>query len=213
MSRSKSARVPSAVLLFTIACGFAPAGAHAQDKPTAEAGAQPGAASGDAAKAKVQPVDFRKLKELMPAQAAGLKRARHEGQRVKLGDFSMSTAEATYENPQPESANGDENAETPPSPRVDVTIMDYGATGTAAGLAAGWAEGDIDQESDSGYQKTLKVAGQPAYETWDSEGKNGSLQVYVADRFIVTINTNHLPSEKMQEVARSLQLEKLAAMK
>jgi hypothetical protein len=167
------------------------------------------------AKPKVEPVDFRKLKELIPAEVAGLKRTRNEGQKLKLGEFSMSNAEATFENPPPEEANetGDANADAPAPPRVEVNITDYAATQGGAGLAAVWATSEIDQETDNGYQKTVKVAGQPGFETWDGEGKSGTLQISVAERFIVTVNTTGLPAEKMQEIAKALQIEKLAKLK
>lgn len=188
-------------LLLAIAFLFS-APVTAQDKPAADSGAAK-------KEKKVEPVDFRKLKELFPAEVAGLKRARAEGQRMKLGDFSFVQAEAVYENPVPD----DQPDDAPPAPSVNVTIMDYAATETAAGFAALWADADIDQEGDSGYQKTLKVSGHPAYETYDREGKSGSLQIYVAKRYIVNINLSNLPAEKMQDVAKAIQIEKLAALK
>ena len=90
--------------------------------------------------------------------------------------------------------------------------MDYAGT-DAGGLAAAWSQLEIDKESDEGYEKTLKVAGHPAFETWQKEGKSGNIQVYVAKRFIVTVQTTGLASEKAQEVAKALPLDKLAALK
>lgn len=156
---------------------------------------------------KTEPVDFRKLKELLPSTLLGLKRANAEGQKTKVGDFSMSTATATYEGAKKDGDNADADA-----PHIEVTIVDY--SGTQAGdLAAAWAQADIDKETDGGYEKTLKVAGNPAYETWQSEGKSGALQLYVGKRYIVTVNATGLEKEKTVEAAKALPLDKLAALK
>jgi hypothetical protein len=202
MFGSKCARL---IIAAACLCSAVAVPVLAEDPPAAKEG-------GDAAKPKLQPVDFRKLKELLPAQLVGLKRTKNDGQKLKLGDVTVSSAEAGYTKPRPEGQSDDNAAEENP-PGVDVTILDYANTDAAGSLAAAWANNEIDQESDDGYQKTVKVAGHPGLETYDKQGKSGTLQLYVADRFIVTINTRNLPAEKTMEAAKALQLEKLAAMK
>ncbi|MGH7180018.1 MAG: hypothetical protein ACREJC_21755 [Tepidisphaeraceae bacterium] len=148
-------------------------------------------------------VDFRKLKEICPEQLNGMKRTSHEGQRTKMGEFAISTAQAAYE-----SDSDKDNA-----PRISLEILDYGATpGMAQGMAA-WAQLDIDRESDTGYEKSTRVKGQPALETYDTGAKSGRVQVFVAGRFIVTLELSNLPPEQTQKVAEELPLEKLAGMK
>ena len=60
--------------------------ARAEDKPAS----QP---------AKVQPVDYKKLKELLPEEAAGVKRSTHEGENQTMGEWSISNARAEYSKP------------------------------------------------------------------------------------------------------------------
>jgi hypothetical protein len=163
---------------------------RAEDKPAAS---QP---------AKVEAVDFRKLKELMPADAADLKRTDNTGEKNKIGDFQLSTAKATF------TKEGDN------APEVTIEIIDYGgAPGMSEGIAA-WTQMEIDKDSDSGHEKTLKIKDKyPAYETFQKEGQSGNLQIYVAKRYIVTITTSNLPAEQMQKVAESISLDKLAELK
>jgi hypothetical protein len=152
--------------------------------------------------AKVEAVDFRKLKELMPAEVAGLKRTDNTGEKNKLGDFQLSTAKATY------------TKEAENAPEVTIEIIDYGgAAGMSEGIAA-WSQIEIDKDSDSGHEKTLKIADKyPAHESFQKEGQSGNLQIYVAKRFIVTITTSNLPAEQLQKTAEAIALDKLEALK
>src|SRR5215211_676002 len=44
--------------------------------------------------AKKPPIDFRKLKEMMPAELAGVKRSELSGEKVSIGELIVSTARA-----------------------------------------------------------------------------------------------------------------------
>lgn len=155
------------------------------------------------ATAKAEPIDFRKLKALLPEKLAGMKRSDANGQKVKTGDFSMSMATANYA----------KESDAEDAPHVDLTITDYSAApGMAEGMAS-WSKIEIDSESDDGYQKTTKVQGHPAFETYEKEGKSGQLQVFVGGRYIVAVSTSNMTPEEMAKVGKELPLEKLAALK
>jgi hypothetical protein len=176
--------------------------ARAQDA-AAPAGKQQQQQAPASQPAKVQPIDFRKLKELMPAELAGIKRSNNEGQKTSLGEFQFSQASATYEK-----ADAGEK-----DPHVTVEIMDYGAAPGMGQIAAAWQQLDIDKESDGGYEKTTKVKGNPAYETYTNESKSGQVQVWVGNRFYVNVNTTNLSGEELKKLVESLPLEKLAQLK
>jgi hypothetical protein len=163
---------------------------RAEDKPAAS---QP---------AKVEAVDYKKLKELMPAEVAGLKRTDNSGEKNKIGDFQLSQAKATY------------TKEADDAPRVTIEIIDYGsAPGMSEGIAA-WTQLEVDRDSDSGHEKTLKIKDKyAAYETFQKDGQSGNLQIYVAKRYIVTIATSNLPAEQLQKTAEAISLDKLEALK
>ena len=195
--------------LLLLVCLCVPAGAQTKPAAPSEDAGKP------AAKEKLPTVDAQKMKELMPKEVAGLKRASHDGKNQKLGNSSMSTAKAVYSNHTQKEieAAAEANPDAPPPPNVEVSIIDYAGTEGGTDVAAAWTKTEVNTESDDGYRKTLKVGGFPAMEIWDKQSKSGQLQVFVADRFIVAVNTLSLPSEKMQEVAKAMQLEKLAALK
>ena len=150
-------------------------------------------------------VDFRKLKELMPAELNGLKRTEHNGEKNAFGTVSVSTAKAEYRK------NKDQDDEKEPS--ISIEVVDYGGIEMAKGLAMAWTMAEIDKESDEGYEKTVKVKGHPGMETWHKEGKNGNVQVLVGNRYILTVDTTNIPSEQVLKIVESFPLDKLAALK
>jgi hypothetical protein len=181
------------VLLLAASLGSAVrAEEEAKDKPKADA--------------KAAPVDFRKLKEQMPESLAGIKRSSLDGQKIAAGEFVMAQAEAHYAK---QSENEEENL-----PRVQVVCTDFGAgEGSTAKVTAGlWAQAEMDQESDDGYSKTVKVGTHPGMETYSKGGKRGTLELVVADRFMLRIETTNLPAEQLQKIAKELPLAKLAEL-
>jgi hypothetical protein len=153
--------------------------------------------------AKVQPVDFRKLKEWLPGELSSLKRSSAEGEKVGIGEMLFTVARGDYGKSEEENA-----------PTVHVEVSDYGATPDMAKIATAWSSVEIDKESDDGYERTLKVADKyPAYETYQKAAKSGSVQVFVADRFIVNVTTQNVSEEDFKKIAAALPLDKLAELK
>jgi hypothetical protein len=152
--------------------------------------------------AKADSVDFRKLKELLPVELSGAKRSEISGEKTKAGEMSISHATATYK-------KGDGND----AQKIEVQIMDYGNAEMAAGLSAAWATLEIDKETDDGFEKTVKVSGNPGFESWKKSSKRGEVQLLVGKRFIVSVQTTNIPDDQVIKVAEALPLDKLAALK
>jgi hypothetical protein len=149
-----------------------------------------------------EPVDYKKLKELLPDTLVDIKRTDAKGEKVAAGEMKLSQAQGTY---------GSKEGDNPPT--IDLTIVDYGAApGVAEGMAV-WSKLDIDQESDSGYEKTTKVGGFPALIQFQNDGKHGTLQIFVADRFMVTAESHNLADDQFKKIGDALPLDKLAALK
>ena len=149
-------------------------------------------------KGPVDPVDFRKLKEMLPSRAGGLERTEATGEKNGAMGFSISQAEAKYE-------RGETN--------MEVNIVDTGGVGGMAmmGMAA-WAMAEVDKETATGYEKTTTIDGHKAYEKYDNEGKDGELNVIVGDRFIVTVKGRNVSMDQMKDTLDDVDLSKLAKM-
>ena len=156
--------------------------------------------------AKVESIDFRKLKGWLPGELNGIKRKEAGGEKNKVGEMTVSTARATYEK-----GGGDDEAN---APRIELEIIDYGGIkDMAQGMAAVWTAAEIDKESDEGYERTIKVNGHPGMETWQAEGKHGEIQLLVGKRYILTLRTDNVPAEQVKKIAESLDLKALADLK
>ena len=69
--------------------------------------------------------------------------------------MSISQVTATFKKDDAEGA-----------PKIEVQVMDYSNLEMAKGMAAAWTTVEIDKESDSGFEKTVKVASNPGFLTW-----------------------------------------------
>jgi hypothetical protein len=148
---------------------------------------------------KVEPVDFRTLKELLPDSIAGLKRTAAEGSRTSVVGIASAKAEATYED-----AKGG---------RIRLEITDVGTLSGVTAMAFAWVNVEIDKEGTSGYERTTTVAGRKAYERYDTATRTGELDVIVAGRFIVGAKATGVDMKVFKEAVAKLDLEKLDALK
>jgi hypothetical protein len=149
------------------------------------------------AASKGDAVDFRKLKELMPAELNGAKRTDCSGEKNKIGEMSMSHVTAKFKNGDADDA-----------PRIEVQVIDYSNVQMAQGMTI-----EIDKESDNGFEKTVKVAGNPGFETWKKDAKHGEVNLLVGKRYIVSVQTDNVPAEQVIKIVEALPLDKLAALK
>ena len=147
----------------------------------------------------VETVDFRVLKELLPANAGGLPRKEVSGERNGAAGFTISTAEGKY-------ANDDE------SQTIELTIVDGGGTPMMMGLAA-WSMIDMDKEDDNGYERTTKMGDNKAYEKYNQNDKSGEIAVLINKRFVVTVEGRGVTMDKIKDALNGLDLDKLASLK
>ena len=151
--------------------------------------------------AKYEVVDFRELKALLPEAIGDLKRTNAEGEKSGAMGFTISKAEADYNNEDY-------------SQRIDIEITDITGASGFAGLAAwGWAMADIDKETENGYEKTTKYKGHKAFEKYNNQDQYGSIEVLVSGRFMVSVNGNNVPMPVIMSAIDAIDIGKLEAMK
>jgi len=150
---------------------------------------------------KYEVVDFRDLKALLPESLGDLKRTNAQGEKSGAMGFTISKADADYNNEDY-------------SKNIDIEITDLTGASGFAGLAAwGWATADIDKETETGYEKTTKYQGHKAYEKYDNEGQYGSIEVLVSGRFMVSVNGNNVSMAEIKSAVDAIDIGKLEAMK
>lgn len=144
----------------------------------------------------VPPVSFKILMNYLPKQIAEMKQENARGETATMSEWTYSQASADYNGAEGKSAR--------------VEIFDYAHIGMMYAPMRMWLKMKINRESSEGFERTTEVAGFPAYENYENQGEHSEMTVLVADRFIVTVNTNMMPENMPREIAKMMQLEKLA---
>lgn len=148
---------------------------------------------------KVDPVDFRKLKELLPEKIGEIARSNARGEKSGFGEMKISQATGEYSKDDNESS-------------ATLVIMDYGAIPAAAAGMASWESLDIDNESDDEYTKTVTVGDYKALETYNNKDKRGTIQLLVAKRFMVNLEIHNMDAALLQKTISEMKLADLAAL-
>jgi hypothetical protein len=155
-----------------------------------------GAVGGDSQK-PVNPVGFRDLQTLFP-DLDGWDKAKPTGERM-TAPFAFSQAQVHYK-----------KADS----RLEVKIVDSGFNQILFTPFAMFMQAGYEKETSSGYEKSTTVGGQPGYEKWNTEGKDGEVNAFVGKRFILTVEGRNIDDIKvLHDIIGKIDLPRLAAMK
>jgi hypothetical protein len=146
-------------------------------------------------KEQVTLVDFRVLKELLPSSAGSATRTDASGEQTTAGGVSGSSARGSY------SIDGGGSG--------TVKISDMG--NLRGMIALGRMALSKESESDYGYEKNVTLNGQRVHEKWNSSGKSAELTAFVADRFMVEVETSGADVGAAEKLFSSIDVGKLAS--
>jgi hypothetical protein len=150
---------------------------------------------------KVNPVDFRELKSLLPEDIGSFKRTNIEGEKVNAMGMNISHADASYSD-----QDGNQS--------IDLKVTDLGSVSGLSGLAAyGWYMVDIDKETETGYEKTFTYKGNKGFESYDNQGKHGEVSVLVTKRFVIEVNGNQVTMDQIKAAVDKIDIGKLESWK
>jgi hypothetical protein len=218
----RCAVVGIAVIVATAACGKSAeqqraeqaaqqaAQQTAQAAKTAEQGANQAAkgleqmakgleamASGMTGGKPVDPVSFREMQALFP-DLDGWEKEKPTGERM-TAPFPYSRAEVQY-------TKGDA--------RLELKIVDSGLNQLLLAPYSMFLQAGYEKETSSGYEKSTLVNGQPGWEKWNTEGKDGELNALVNKRFVMTLEARNVDNIKvLHEIAGKIDMARLAALK
>lgn len=144
-------------------------------------------------------VHHSELKALLPTEFSGMKRVNSEAGKQNAMGMNITYAQASY---------SDDNAS------LDVKITDMSGMGQLMIFAEyGWANSEIERETETGYERTVKLDSFPAKESYDTESQSGKLEIFVDSRFMVEIDGNSIAMEKLKELVSAINLSKLQSLK
>ena len=145
-------------------------------------------------------VDFKLLLPLLPEPPAGWKADAAEGSTEDLGEMKLTNVHRDYQKDQ----TGD-------APTTAISILDSAANPEYVEATTGaW---DADTSDVEGYSKKLNIDGMPGFETFENDGKHGSLWLLVAKRYFLQIETSGQDPKELQEWLKRVDVKKLAGIK
>lgn len=152
---------------------------------------------------EVDPIDFRELKEMLPAELPGMQRTNAEGEKGGTMGITQSSAKGTY---QPEGDN---------RTKVTIQIKDLGNLRGGAMMGGyAWLMMQTDKESDTGFERTTTYAGFPAFESYSTRNRpSGKIQVVVAKRFAVEVDGQGVEWEVIKNAIDQVDVKSLASRK
>lgn len=146
-----------------------------------------------------QTVHHSQLKAMLPTEFAGMKRTNMEAGKLPALGFNISYAEAEY--------STDDRS-------LQAKISDVGGMGKMLAYAQyAWLESEVERETDEGYERTTKIEGFPAQESYQTTDQSGNLQIMVDGRFMVELSGNGVEMATIKDLAKAINLNKLKDLK
>ncbi len=146
----------------------------------------------------IQPVDHRKLKDLLPREVAGMERYDTDGSTNSVLGIRTSKIEARYEGPR-----GD----------MSIEIVDLGSLSGAATIGLEFIDARVDREYDNGFERTTVIDGYPAIVKFDDRGRTQRHKavIMVSERFVVEIKAEGrgLDNDIIEQVVDHISLRRL----
>lgn len=145
-------------------------------------------------------VDFSKLIPFLPEGPAGWTADKPEGSTDDAGGFKITNVHRDYRKG---------TADTDPT--TSISILDSAANPEyVTATTAAW---DMSTSTPEGYTKALTIEGMPGFETFENEGKHGTLWLMIAKRYVLQIETQGQDAKELQEWLKRVDIKKLAQVK
>ncbi|MFC1679896.1 YIP1 family protein, partial [Elusimicrobiota bacterium] len=148
------------------------------------------------AKENVAAVDHKQLKAVLPRGLSGMNLASAESGRHKLGRMDTAVAKGVYE-----SASGG---------KIFITIADAGSLSGMLEMA--WGLVDMEKETDTSYERTLRYKGGKAHEKYDRVMREGIFETIVAKRFSVKVKGRGVDMDAIRAAADQVDVGRLQSL-
>src|SRR5213082_3419650 len=145
-------------------------------------------------------VDYQKLLPILPDAPQGWTADKPEGSTEDVGGFRLTNVHRDYRKGEGDNV-----------PTAAISILDSAANPDYVGATTtAWK---FTTTSTEGYSKSVNLDGHDGFETFENEGKHGTLWLMVAKRYFLQIETQGQDPAALQEWAKRVDMKKLAAIK
>ena len=147
---------------------------------------------------RVDTVDFKTLKGMLPAALPGMTRTWAEGGNQAAVGVKTASAKADYAG-----NNGD---------GVHIEIADISGVSGLMDLAGGLIQ-NTTSESDGGFERDALIDGRTVHEKYDARNRHGELSIVLVKRFAVDISGNGVSMGSLEQSLGQVDLARLESMK
>jgi hypothetical protein len=148
----------------------------------------------------IEPISLDTLKNLLPETLAGMKQTSRDAERVNMMGINVASANARYH-----TDGGDAEFE------VEITDVGNVSGPMRMGLT-GWALHQYERQTDTGYEKTTTYEGCKAVEEYDRQDQQGTLRIFVSDRFIVEVTGTQTTMDTIKEAMKQIDIKAIKAL-
>lgn len=174
----------AALALPLLAIATRPATSPAQDEP----------------KLIADVADSNALLPLLPEPPEGWHAEKAEGSTDDLGETKITTVHRDYD-----------KGDAKDAPTTSISILDSVANPDYVELTtSGWK---VNESTPEGYAKPVEIEGNPGFETFENDGKHGTLWLLVAKRYFLQIEITAQEPPALQEWLKRIDLKRLASVK
>jgi hypothetical protein len=150
--------------------------------------------------APIEVVDFSLLLPVLPEAPSGWTADKPDGSTMDVGGFKLTNVHRDYR-------KGEGND----APTAAISILDSAANPDyVSATTAAW---NFSAETVEGYTKSITIDDLPGFETFEKEGKKGTLWVMVGKRYFLEIETKNQDAKELREWLKRIDLKKLAEIK
>lgn len=147
--------------------------------------------------APVDPVDYKALEAFLP-DLPGWEKGEIEGEKVSA-PLAISKTNVSY-------------TKDDASIRVEITDSAHSQMFMAPFIV--FLSTDYARESSSGYEKSIRIGNHQGWETYHRDGKEASVNLLVAKRYLVSLTGNGIEDTKvLRDAIGRIDLSRLAALK
>ncbi|KAA3656283.1 MAG: hypothetical protein DWQ10_15755 [Calditrichaeota bacterium] len=148
---------------------------------------------------KVEPVNFRKLRALLPKEVDGMDGSNFKGEKTGGFGIKVSMASADYD---------DDNGS------MTITITDMGTMkGMMAMASAAWLNAEIDRETENEIEQTFTLKGNKAHKKYNTLRQTGEISTIIGNRFVVNVKGRKVPYERLENALTEVPMGELEDLK
>jgi hypothetical protein len=141
-----------------------------------------------------------KLLPFLPEPPAGWTADKPEGATDDAGGVKITSVHRDFKKGAADTA-----------PTTSISILDSAANPEyVTSTVAAW---NLSTSTPEGYTKALTIDGMPGFETFENEGKHGTLWLMVAKRYVLQIETQGQEAKDLQDWLKRVDVKKLAEVK